>query len=224
MRDHLGIFNVSSDLSFARGVHIIDNAEGTFTWTVTGTGGDDVHEHATVAAYMGTNGIHLKTRTTDSAENDYVAITKHTSYPESGLLLARWRFASPDIPKVKTMEIGLLTYTPDGNRCYGIKLDPNAGTLTYIDSGGSYVTITGGGSSLNNSQFIVMELAIDLRAMLYLDTMVNGIRSSLAGVAGQTLAPGSSRFCSIIMTLVAGGDGPAAAYIDSVYVGEFEEP
>jgi len=80
-RDFFGNYPIVAGLGFSRDIKVLDDCEGTFTWTVGGTGGDDVHEFLAAAAWQGTYGMHLKTRTTDTDEDDALAVQKLFDFP-----------------------------------------------------------------------------------------------------------------------------------------------
>jgi len=82
-RDFFGNYPIVAGLGFSRDIKVLDDCEGTFTWTVGGTGGDDVHEFLAAAAWQGTYGMHLKTRTTDTDEDDALAVQKLFDFPVS---------------------------------------------------------------------------------------------------------------------------------------------
>jgi len=221
MRDHLGNFMVAGNLGFARGVLLLEDCEGTFTWVVSGTGGDDVHAFATVAAFMGTNGMRLKTRTTGATAADNLAVEKAMSYPESGLLVARLRVCPVAVAPFDYIQV--LLDVSDGAAGHGacLQLDVAAGKVYYQAAGGGFVEIVALAAPVYEGAFMTVELAVDLLTNQYLGCMVNGLRADLAGLAMVSAGAVAYRFARLGVTIATAGAAACEAYVDSVYVGEF---
>jgi hypothetical protein len=221
MRDFLPGFNVGSDMGFARGVLLLEDCEGAFTWSIIGTGGDDVHTFAAAAAFMGAYGMQLKTRTTNPAENDYVEAYKFMGFPESKLVVVRLRWASPDLTKVKSFVVDL--YLRDGATTWqaSLRFDTVNHLVKYLNAAGGSTTIVGMGWTEYPLQFVTAELVIDANAMEYLSVMANGVRAELPDQGLYEVGAETYRACDVGLTVTAAGAAPAEVYVDSVYVGEF---
>lgn len=220
-RDHLGQFMVSSSLGFARGILLLDDCEGTFTWVPTGTGGDDVHEFATVAAFMGLKGMRLKTRTTGAAANDNLTASKMVSYPESGLLVVRGRFASPDVSLC--LGVGLSCLDDDGVTQYIPELYwiPGSAEVGYVSAASAYVPIAALATVFLDGQWYTWELVYDCLTHRYVSATFNGTRVSLANIGARTPGASSGRGVQVRVFVSAAGAAAAELYADSIYAGEF---
>jgi hypothetical protein len=220
-RDFLPAFNVAANLGFAKGVLLLDDCEGTFTWTVGGTGGDDVHEYAAVAAFMGLNGMRLKTRTTGAAADDNVFVSKVFGFPESGLVVARMRWASPDPTKIKSVRLNL--WVDNGVRDWqaGGRLLPNTPEFDYYTPAGAWQAVASMAFGVSALEFVTMELVVDCRAMGLLEVANNGVRTQLSGVGLYDNGAYTNRRCAVAIMVYAIGANPAEMYVDHVYVGEF---
>ena len=221
MRDHLGNFMVAGNLGFARGVLLLEDCEGTFTWGVSGTGGDDVHEFAAAAAFMGTKGMRLKTRTTGAAAADNLAVEKAFGFPESGLLVCRLRVCPVGVAAFDYIQI--LLDVSAGVTGYGgcVQLDVAAGKVYYQAAGGGFVEMAGLAAPVLEGAFMGVELAVDLLANRYLSCMVNGLRADLSGVGMVSGGAVAYRFARLGVTIATVGAAPCELYVDSAYVGEF---
>lgn len=223
MRDHLGMFALSSDLKFAKGILLLDDCEGAFTWTPTGTGGDDVHEYAAAAAFTGDTGMRLKTRTTSAAAGDTLGVYKWLSYPESGLAVVRARLASPTIAAPQSIE--MVISVCDGSNLYQAQIGyrPNTPDGYYINSAGAVVSIPQWAFGNHDLQFSTMELVIDTRALQYLTAHWNGTSISLAGLALEDMGAYASRGLQALLGVTTIAAAPAELYADNIYVGEYLE-
>ena len=221
MRDHLGNFVVSGDLGFARGVLLLEDCEGTFTWVVSGTGGDDVHGFATAAAFMGLNVMQLKTRKSGAAANDYLTVSKPMGFSESGLCVLRARVAVPVLAVVGDLTVAVLARNGTRRWQGELVVDPNTPKVEYINSGGTWTAVAALAQTPVVFGFVTIELALDLTAMQYLEGAWNGVRASLAGVSMYDVAADTSRGLTVAISVRAAGAAAAEIYVDSVYVGEF---
>lgn len=220
-RDHLGQFQMGSDLAFARGVLLLEDCEGTFNWIASGTGGDDVHAFATAAAFMGGHGMQLKTRTTGTSPNDILTASKNFSFPESGLLVARCRLAMVQQAAIKY--VGFRVGFCAGAEVYQARLKHTPATpkVEYQEAGGADVPVAGMGFVTLDGAFCTLELVVDCLANKYVSLAWNGVRADLAGVALFDGGAASIRYAYVALDVVTVGAAPAEMYVDSVYVGEF---
>src|SRR4030067_2668965 len=105
--DHRQLLQLLPDLQYSRGIHLLEDCEGTFIWTPAGTGGDDVHAFATKAAFFGTNGMDLQTRTTTATDGDLLSVKRYIGASISGLMIARGMVCFPDVSTVQAFRVML---------------------------------------------------------------------------------------------------------------------
>lgn len=222
-RDHFPNIPIGAGMGFSKGVLLLEDCEGTFTWTVAGTGGDDVHAFATTAAWQGTYGMHLRTRTTLAAADDDLTVTKLMPMPESGLLVARLRIASPDPTAVKSVQIALLANAGANSYVGQLKFAPNTPTVEYVNAAGALVDLPTLATICPADAFQVVELALDVLTMQYIYVLVNGVRVDLAAVPLWDIGAVAARYSYISILVEAIGAAPATLYADNIYVGEYLE-
>ncbi len=223
MRDYFGNLPIVAGMGFMRGIMLLDDCEGTFTWTVAGTGGDDVHEYAAAAAFQGTYGLHLKTRTTGAAADDNVTVTKLCGYPESGLLIARTRLATPDYTKCKSLQFGLLANAGTNSYRAQIKYSPNTPKVEYADAAGALVEMPTLATLIPAGAFSIAEIAMDLTTMTYLHVRWNGTKVDLSGIPLWDAGAATGRYSYVGLIVVAIGANAAELYADNLYVAELLE-
>ncbi len=221
MRDYFGNLPIVDGMGFSRGIKVLDNCEGTMTWIVSGTGGDDVHEFATAAAWEGEKGLRLKTRVTGTAADDDTTVGKYFDYPESGLLVARLRFSPLIVANTKAFYVYL--NIDDGAQQYSsaIKLLISTATVSYLNSAGTYTAIAALATTFLANQWYTVELAIDCRAKKYIHVRFNGFESDLSAQGLYNSAVSSSRGALLWLTNIASAAGASEIYADNIYVGEF---
>jgi hypothetical protein len=223
MRDHLGNPLFSARPEIARGVLLLEDCEGAFTWTVTGTGGDDVHAFAAAAAFMGGFGVQLKTRTTDAAPADTLTIRKKFGFPESGLLVARFRLAA--VTPADFAYIYVILDFSDGVTGHAacIMLDVAAGKTYYQAAGGGFIEIAALAAAFSAGAFYTVDLQADVLANNYISAMVNGTIADLSGIPLVDGGAVATRFARADITIATAAAAPCECYVDSVYVGEHLE-
>jgi len=221
MRDNLGNPVWSGKPEFARGVLALDDCEGTFTYENSGTGGDDVHEYATAAAFTGLRGLRMKTRTTSAAADDTLACYKWIGMPESGLIVIRAKIALVAVAPVKS--IGIDIRPNNGARQYlaTLKSSPNTPKVEYRTTAGAFVEIATMAYNSLALAFIDYEIVIDCRTMTYLSVAWNGIRADLKTIPLENVGAVAARQAAFGIDLYAIGAAPAEVYLDNIYIGEY---
>jgi hypothetical protein len=219
-RDHFPNLPVGAGMGFSKDVLLLDDCEGTFNYIISGTGGDDVHAYATAAAFTGTYGMHLRTRTTAAAQFDIVTAQKLMSYPESGLLVGRWRVATPAVAPCGQITLELMI--DNGAQIYygAILLMPATGVVNYVNAAGAGVAIPAAAFTFVAGTYYLVELQINCRTRRYISALINGTRVNLSALDLYNPAASAGRGSMLLVQVVAAGAAPAAVYLDNLYVGE----
>jgi hypothetical protein len=222
-RDHFPNIPIGAGMGFARGVMLLDDCEGTMTWTVTGTGGDDVHLFATAAAWQGTYGMHLKSRTTAAAENDTVGVLKMFDYPGSGLLVARLRVCPVAVAAIKSINVHFRI--DDGAQQYAayFRLAISTGKVYYTDAAGNWIEIATMATTFTGGNWYTIELSIDCLAHKWLAARFNGFEYDASALPLYNDAATAGRFSLLGCYIIATDAPPAEIYADNIYVGEYLE-
>ena len=222
-RDFFGNYPIVAGLGFSRDVLLLDDCEGTMTWEVGGTGGDDVHEYLAAAAWQGTYGMHLKTRTTGTTVDDYVIAQKLFDWPATDLLVARLRVTPVVVANTKGITITLAA--DDGSDGYtgAIKLAPAGSKVYYYNSAGAYVELTDLAMTYYALHWLTAELAIDLKAHTYLHVRLNGQEVDLSTSSLQAAGASASRGAYLQLAAIASAAGPGELYADNIVVHQIPE-
>ena len=222
-RDFVGRFNVSSDLSFARGVLLLEDCEGTFTWRTSGTGVGWASTFETAAAFFGTKGMQVLTRIGTPAEDDISVATRGLPAPVQEVMTLRWRMSAPDVSVVKRMLVEMVFR--DGAKEWrgGIEYRPNEPVWNYRNSAGGVTAITGAVNSISDADWVQGEFTLDLKAHQYTEARLQGRIHPMVGVAMQEVGASTDRMAHVQVTVYAAGAVQAIAYFDNIYVGEFQD-
>jgi len=222
-RDHFPNIPIGAGMGFARGVMLLDDCEGTCTWLFDGTGGDDVHAYATAAAFTGTYGLRLKTRTTASADNDTITAQKLFDFPGTGLLVARARVAPLIVANTKSINFGLRIDNGVQQYVAYFRLAPSVGKAYYCNSAGAWVEIVAMATPYIGSNWYTVEIAIDCLAKKWLQVRFNGWTADLSTLPLYNDAATAGRGALLILYTLATAAGPSEIYADNIYVGEYLE-
>ena len=222
-RDWFGSIPIVDGLGFARGIMVLDDCEGTCTWVISGTGGDDVHEFAVAAAFQGTYGLRLATRATGAAADDYVQAVKVFGFPESGLLVARVKIGSVDVSDVKTARLNLQWSNGVKGYSASVHLMMSAGTAQYLNSAGTYTAIACLAQTFSDQAWYTLELAVDCIDNEYVGVFFNGTRVDLADIDVYEAGADTERGAKVGLAVYAVGANQAEIQVDNIYVGEFRD-
>ena len=213
--------NVGSSLQYERGILLLEDFEGTENWDEEGTGADFEVSHETVAAFFGTNGLRIMTRTTDPADGDYVLGEKWFPPGQSDLVVVRFRWSCPDVSKLEDFRVTV--HMADGTNEYqaGLKFTPNETKLYYLNSGGTYTEISGYTQGGKDRMWEIVEFQFDMGLHEYLKVLFHGIETDLSDNSIYSAGADTDVWCKIGLRAEASGAAAAQARIDALYIGEF---
>jgi len=216
-------YGIGTDAQYKRGVLFLDDMEYATPYVVTGTGADFSCDVQAAAKCFGIKGLRLATRTTNPAEDDIVTAAIQICYPETNKMVCRMRVGITDVSDTKDFQVALTV--KDGANEYkaAIKYDQEVQKLYYWGSAGSWVEISGYAFTISDTFWSILEFSIDLGSHEYLSVLYEGVETSLADVAIQTVGVSTDR--SVLLELVdtALTNQISYVFVDSLYVGEFSE-
>ena len=222
-RDHVGLYPVSSQMGFSRGVLLLDDCEGSFNWNATGTGSDFAASYETGAAFMGTKGISMATKTTTPAANDNCQIERNMPYPESDLMTMRMRCCLPVVSVVKYVHFNVYPY--DGAFQWQAEMlwVPVDGTVWMSIPDNQSIELPGVFWEVVAGGWVTMEFTVNLKDHKWITGMFNGIRADLSAYGINDLSANTKRYMRISIKVVAIGAAVTTMYCDFVYAGEYVE-
>ena len=221
MRDHLGQNLIGSDLGFARGILLLDDCDGGFLWEITGAAGDAVHDVNGVAAFRGSGGLRLITRTAGAAIGDGMTISRRVSFSESGLLVYRLRICFPDVSRMGT--VPLEVYVEIGGHEYLAALlwRPKTPDVRYMNDLGGFTAIPALAFGVSDGAWTMWEMVLDVAAFRYLSVSLGGVHVDMGGVGLLDAGATAPRQIGVWLGFETAVNAPATVYVDDVYVGEF---
>jgi len=220
MPDHLSQNLIGSDLGFARGILLLDDCQGTFNWTVVATGGDDLHDYHSSAAFRGTNGMRLRTRATAPDVADFVDVRRYLGYPESGRAVLRVKTCLPDVSVVDYINWGLDVQNGADRYTCAVLLYPNTPDLVYQNFDGMPESVPELALPIQDRSWLTFEMAVDFAGLAWIEIALGGIRVDLGGAG--IFRQGGDGTRTLMATIGVGTIGAATCtlYADDIYVGE----
>lgn len=212
----------SAELQYSKGLLLFDDCEGTLRWSEGGTGGDTVLAYATVASCFGTNGLHIKTRTTTATDGDTIQLYRYLHTPYSGRAFYRLRFRIPTLATVEKIEFWTEQWKDGQKYRAEFTFWPNTGVFGRQDDGGSDQAITALACVPLPLQWQALQFAIDWKALEYISASLNGVSASLAGLGLNNVTTSTATMLSFGMNVEAAGAAAAEIYADAFYIGEDE--
>lgn len=216
-----GGFNVGSSLQYERGILLLEDCEGIDVWDGSGTGSDYAVDFITQAAFYGSKGLQIQTKTTTPTDGDVVAATRLLPMPAGDRVVIRMR--------VQTVFISTLDHyyakfhVHDGSREYAAAIRVSLATpkLEYLDLGGSWVEVSGYGQKGTNYSWHILEFQVDVGSKEYLSVLYQGIETDLSGIKYQDVGASVLRYTKIELAAEAAAGDSVKVYFDAIYVGEF---
>lgn len=204
---------------FSREVLWLDDCKGSFKYVATGTGGDDVHTYDGTGSFFSTNGIHLVTRTTDTADGDNLKISRKLSYPVGCDLYTRLRIGVADVSLLELFEFGINLHTGSREFQAGLQYKPNVPSMSYHNGAGTKTALATLAHQMDDWQQSIIEFSICLTDTKYLSALFLGTEVDMSAMAFQDVGASALRMCEFWINIETAGAAAAAIFGDSVYVG-----
>lgn len=195
-----------------------DDCEGTFNYVVTADGADYVAAYATAAAYVGTKGMHLKTRITNPANGDLVTIYKKLPLPPTGLVRLRIHHMNPDT--TPTYFWYLYLYYFDGTNYYAPELCFDASDEKVYYAATVRANYTDTTLIWNKLQYTwnVVDWSIDLSAHTFHTLRVNDSIVDMSTISLPSAANASVPRLQFYIEIATVGAVITPAYFDQILI------
>lgn len=203
---------------------LVDDCTGTFDYSVSGTGGDDVHTYAANTAWYGAAGAVIKTRVTGAADGDQITIEKSVSPPIGDKLVFKIRITSDDVSAIDHAKLWIKYY--DGAKQYAFQLRwrPNTPDWSYYNSAAGQTALTIGTGTPLDYEWFNVELQMDLSTHQYIKAVINGQEQDLTEIDCYEVGAATNRMLNFSIYLEANAGAPADLQFDMLYLGEYDNP
>lgn len=197
-----------------------DDMESLFKWTQAHGTGDSVFEKIDTVAYNGTSSMHMKSRTTNAAENDAIEGWRD-SYLRPG---KRYRLECLFMPDAGA-QVKFILFEPkiwDGTTYHllGVRFDGINSKWQYRATGPTWTDIPGGAQTLVADQFSRMLLDWDQNLKTYLRLVCGGLEIDMSELGYSFVADGVPTVLRLDLGMTAGAVPPGEVYFDDVLLME----
>lgn len=197
-------------------VIVFDDMEDLLKWAQVGDLGDDVFEKSAAVAFNGSASLHMKTRTTASAEDDETS-GQRILFERPG---KRYRleciFQSVNNPNTKS--IWFKVELCDGALRHRIQLlwTVVGNEWKLRNTGNTFTTIVSANQLLLDTGWHRVVLEFDQAKKEYLRMICDDMEKDLSGTGYYTGAEVAEKWLDVQVGVIAGALGPAEGYFDDV--------
>lgn len=197
-------------------VLLFDDMEGLLKWAQVGDLGDDVFEKSAAVAFNGSASLHIKTRTTNSAEDDETS-GQRILFERPGLrysIECIYQF----LVQGDTKGVWFKVEMSDGALRHRIELKFVAisSKWQYRNSGNTFTDVPGGAQGLLEAGWHRIRFEFDQNKKEYIKMVSDGLEVDLTGISYYTGAEVADRWLDVQVGIIAAAVGPVEGYFDDV--------
>ncbi len=178
------------------------------------TAGDYIFELNPNLSFSGAQCLHIKTRTTDAAGNDFIKGTIKTHLFPSLRATLTIRFRSPDFTKIAKFFFSLLFNDGTNLHTATVTYIPGTPNWLYYNAAGENPAVPNSGLNLSVDTWHSITLKVDFRTKEYISMAINHLLCSLSGLSVNSNSDGTESSLSCSFRLDAAAALPAELFID----------
>lgn len=199
-------------------VLLFDDIEDLLKWVEAGTGGDSVFEKIATVAYNGSACLHMKSRTTNAAEDDEISGYRDTIMRPGKRYRMECLFRPDASAQSKLVFFRALLYDGTNSHNAQVRWDEVNTKWQYLNSVAGWTDVPGGSQDLVADQFHRFLLEWDLSSGKYIRFVCDGLEVDLSGVSFYVTADASATIMRLDVGMFAGAAPPGELYFDDVLV------
>ena len=144
-------------------------------------------------------------------------------YPEADLMTMRMRVCLPDESDVEYVYFNVYPY--DGVTQWQATMlwEPTGEGGVWVSGNAGYVEVPGTIWKVVDGSWVTMEFTMNLKDMMYMGAMHNGVRGDMSAVPMKELSANTKRYMKISIKVVAVSAALTTMYCDFIYAGEYVE-
>jgi len=207
---------VVSQVPFQESLILYDDLEGLLKWTAEGTGADYAVELSETDCFYGNKSLHLKTRVTDPAANDYTRASRTIPVPSTNFIEASFLFKLSDNSDTSYFDFKIdFEYNLQRIQA-GISYRGSSDIWAYINSAGSTVNLTGSDIPVTEDCWHRVKLRINVATGYYDKLTVDNDVFDMSALALNIEVATSKSKGLTYFQIKAAGATPPEAWIDDI--------
>jgi len=195
-----------------------DDCTGTLTYVVSGTGADYSVGYDTGYAYVGLKGIRAQTRATTPTIGDNVIIQKYLWLPPAKLARLRLCYMQYDDTVDHYFYLGFYWFTGSVRNLTLLRTNSANRSCAYLDSAGSYQTISGATVPRANYVWSYFDLSVNLSTAYYKRAQINDASFDLSAYPAISEANATERHLRLHLALETQEAARAWAGLDEIII------
>ncbi|GAH66956.1 unnamed protein product, partial [marine sediment metagenome] len=170
-------------LPIAGSVVLVDGFENLLKWTKKAGAGDSIFELDPTIAKIGNQSLHMKTRTTDAAENDQIGALWSGHLLPSKVLTFIFSFYYPAYLPIDNILLEMIHN--DGTNDHGPQLqyNPNVPSLTYRNTTPAHIEIPDLALTFDEDCWHTIQMKVNYNTGKYISIQVDHVFVDLSGLS-----------------------------------------
>lgn len=203
-----------------------DDMEGLLKWQTAGTGGDTVFEIDTNRAYHKSKSLHLKTRTTGTADNDNIHAIRGVYFLPSLRINAAFLFHCPDWSKIEFAVFSFRLFDGTNFLTAALRYDAPNTKFQIIDETAVWTDIPDAVIDLEDISpdgplaWHILSFAANLSTPKYINCFINQHAFTLSAFTPRSAASAVKPMLDTDVILNTIGAAPCELFIDSFLLNE----
>jgi hypothetical protein len=201
-------------------VILYDDFESLLKFTMNGGTGDSTFALDAAVAYNGDHSLHMKTRATAAAENDWIECQR-LSFQRPGRRYSfevTWNYSTV----LANKEILFQLFIADGAMAHActLKYLPNSSKWQYLNSAGAYSDVPGGSQLLYAGGWHRLMFSLNEDSGKMIKVVSDGLEIDLSDLSYYQNAAVTGVYASAMVRAIAHTSPPAEVWIDEVLLME----
>lgn len=211
-------FNIIPSGSPGSSIILSDELNEGKMFEKTGMGGDFVHEISDTFGYSHLKSLHLKTRTTDTAEGDWIGANRSFPFLTDGKISVECLVYVADYTNIQSFEIMVDLSDRSRYKQAIIRYNAALSKFQYFDSAGDIQDVPGGALDLTAGLWHKVQFIFDFNGNKYVSLLVNNVTLDLSEIAIYDVSATTYWGAGIQLTVSANEVGPAEIWFDNIAI------
>ncbi|MBA7710392.1 hypothetical protein ES703_119334 [subsurface metagenome] len=211
---------IKQNTATLQGDFVLDDFSGLLKWIKEYGTGDSVFELDATLAYKSNQSLHMKTRTTDAAQNDMISASRSLFVGKSKTLSVAIPFYLPALDTQNYIQFSF--QWTDGAKCHSCDLRyyPSTPDWRANTASGTYTPIVGSDVSLYTSTWHMMVLKADFITGKYISLQLDHLLLDLSALPLYVFTSSTDVRLQVSFMIITSGAAPTEISLGEVLISE----